>query len=70
MKNPNAQQLLAIEQLQSRGQAWEIMLDWLRENHVRALADCACVDDELAVRRLQGEIRALSGVIGALTPKK
>ncbi|MBN3777436.1 hypothetical protein G3O06_07710 [Burkholderia sp. Ac-20345] len=70
MKRPNAQQLLAIEQLQSRAQAWEILLEWLGENHVRALAACACADDELAVRRLQGEVRALSGVIDALTAKK
>ncbi|MCA8017739.1 hypothetical protein [Burkholderia metallica] len=70
MKSPNAQQLLAIEQLQRRGQTWDVVLEWLRENHGRALSDCARVDDELAVRRLQGEVRTLAALIDALAPKK
>lgn len=70
MKNPNAQQLQAIEHLQSRSQAWEAVLEWLRENRIHALQSCARADDEMAVRRLQGEVRTLTDLLGVLEPKK
>ncbi|NML34520.1 hypothetical protein [Paraburkholderia antibiotica] len=70
MKNPTTVQSQAIEHLQRHAQAWSGLLGWLTESHARALEECARADDELAVRRLQGEVRALHGLIGTLTPKK
>lgn len=70
VKIPNQQQSLAIGQLQRYGQAWEFLLAWLRDNYANALHECARADGEIAVRRLQGEVRTLKDIIGALEPKQ
>lgn len=70
MKIPTEQQLLAIEQLQRHGHAWNALLDWLRDHRARSLDDCARADDERAIYRLQGEARVLTDMIGTLTQKR
>ncbi|MGF6697618.1 hypothetical protein OKW38_002230 [Paraburkholderia sp. MM5496-R1] len=70
MRAPNAQQLNAIELLQKRGEAWEVFVAWLSDSQLRAQDQCVRADDDVSVRRLQGEARCLGELVSTLKPKQ
>lgn len=70
MRVPNSQQLTAIEVLQKRGEAWQVFLAWLDENRLRAQDQCVRADDEMSIRRLQGEARCLGELASFMKPKQ
>jgi hypothetical protein len=69
LKAPTERQRAAIEQLQRNGVAWDELLNLLRERKANQQEDCARMDDETHIRRLQGKARCLGDLIDILTPK-
>lgn len=69
MKAPDAKQREAIEALQRRGLPWDVLMAWLGQNHARAQSECVRADDEVHLRRAQGEARCLAELIEMLTAK-
>ncbi|SAK62609.1 hypothetical protein AWB76_03278 [Caballeronia temeraria] len=69
MKRPTDRQRAAIDSLQRNGDAYRSFLEWLHEVRVDVLAECARMDDDIQIRRLQGEARCLADLISTLKPK-
>ncbi|QUO26148.1 hypothetical protein KEH57_04255 [Burkholderia cenocepacia] len=68
LTQPNTQQRAAIESL-SRHTGWPLLVDWLTENHQRAMDQCARADDDVHLRRAQGEAQCLSALLRTLLPR-
>ncbi|SIO50589.1 hypothetical protein SAMN05444172_2584 [Burkholderia sp. GAS332] len=69
MKSPDTQQREAIQSLQRNGAAWQLFVAWLDQNCARVERECANADDDIHVRRAQGEARCLREIVSAVTPK-
>jgi hypothetical protein len=69
MRAPNAAQRDALLSMQRHGAQWEIVIEWLRQCHERARDECVRADDDVHVRRAQGEARCIGALLDILTIK-
>ena len=69
MKALDARQREELQSLHHLSQ-WTTLLEWLKQNLLRAQSECARADDLVHVRRIQGEARCLLDLLDQLTPKR
>ncbi len=69
MKVPNPRQREAIQALQKHYEQWEQLLIWLQGIVQQVQQDCSRADNEIDIRRLQGQAHLANRVLEMLTPK-